>query len=324
MALISVLIITYNHEKYIAEAIEGALLQQCSYSIEIVIGDDCSKDETTAICKKFAEKYPGKIKLLLNEHNIGMMPNFIKTFGACTGKYIAMCEGDDYWTDPLKLQKQVGFLEANPDYAICFHRVKEWFNGELHESKLNTSATEETLSINNLASGNFMHTPSVVFRNHLFTDFPGWFSKSFLGDYVLHMLNAQRGLIKYFPETMAVYRYHQGGTWSSIKAAERLEKGIWVVSSLQTCNFTQEVLDILLTQERRMTESYLKLLMRGDDWDLFIKKLAFHSEKDSYIAQKWLTEHYPKYIATLKASKAYKVAQYLQKGILKYKKKLTR
>jgi len=113
--LVSIICITYNHEPYIAEAIEGVLMQKCSFPIELVIGEDCSTDNTRKICEEYANKSE-LIKLLPTETNLGMMPNFIRTLQSCTGKYIAMCEGDDYWTDPLKLQKQVDFLEANAEY----------------------------------------------------------------------------------------------------------------------------------------------------------------------------------------------------------------
>ncbi|MDF1549683.1 MAG: glycosyltransferase, partial [Bacteroidales bacterium] len=120
---LSVCMITYNHEKYIGQAIEGVLMQKTNFDIELLIGEDFSNDNTRNICMGYKNKYPDKIKLLLREKNIGMMRNFIQTLNTCKGKYIALCDGDDYWTDPLKLQKQVDFLEANPEYALCYHRV---------------------------------------------------------------------------------------------------------------------------------------------------------------------------------------------------------
>ena len=313
---------TYNHEKFIAQALDSFLLQETNFEFDIVIGDDCSTDGTLSICRAYQQKYPGKVKLLPSETNMGMIPNFVRTLKSCTGKYVAMCEGDDYWTNPLKLQTQVDFLEANAAYAICFHRVQNLANGQLVESTINTSATEETYTINNLASGNFIHTPSVVFRNHLFNEFPQWFFQSALGDYVLHMINAKYGLIKYFPQQMAVYRYHDGGVWSAIERGKKLEKGIWVINALLTYDFEEQVKEILLTHRRKLTETYLKLLMKAPDWKEFISKLSFYSQEDDYIAQKWLTEYYPAYVNTLKSSKTYKAAQYFQKRISTYKKRL--
>ena len=121
--LLSVMTITYNHEPYIAQAIESFLVQKTTFDVEIVIGEDRSTDNTLQICLDYKAKYPGKVRVLSRDTNIGMMANMIDTFSQCKGKYVAVCEGDDYWTDPYKLQKQVDFLEKNEEYAICCHNV---------------------------------------------------------------------------------------------------------------------------------------------------------------------------------------------------------
>ena len=118
--MVSICMITYNHANYIRQAIEGVMMQRTSFDIELIIGDDCSTDSTRDICLRFQKTYPGKIRLNEKINNIGPIKNFIKTLGACTGKYVAICEGDDYWVDPLKLQKQVDFLESNNDYSSLF------------------------------------------------------------------------------------------------------------------------------------------------------------------------------------------------------------
>ena len=118
---VSVFMITYNHEKYIAEAIDSVLMQKTDFDFDIVIGEDCSTDATRRIVLEYSRKYPDKIKLLLHNVNVGFISNLMYVLEACTGKYIAMCEGDDYWTDPFKLQKQVDFLEANKEYVLATH-----------------------------------------------------------------------------------------------------------------------------------------------------------------------------------------------------------
>lgn len=120
--LLSIVTITYNHEPYIRKCIEGVLMQQVNFPIEFIIAEDCSTDGTLAICKEYAEKYPDLIKLITSENNVGAIANERRAMKTAKGKYIAFCEGDDYWTDPLKLQKQVDFLENNPDYSVCFTR----------------------------------------------------------------------------------------------------------------------------------------------------------------------------------------------------------
>ena len=208
--LVSIVSITYNHEKYIAQAIDSFLMQETNFDFEIIIGEDCSTDNTLEIIKEYKAKHPDKIELITSENNVGMMPNFIRTLEACKGKYIALCEGDDYWTDPLKLQKQVDFLEANDDYSICFHSVKVLSNDKLINDTITKEVPENT-DILDLAKGNYIHTPSVVFRNN---KFPTWLKDLPIGDYPLHLYNAQFGKIKKMDNLMAVYRVHPGGVHS--------------------------------------------------------------------------------------------------------------
>ncbi|MCF6185625.1 MAG: glycosyltransferase, partial [Bacteroidales bacterium] len=115
---VSILMLTYNHEKFIAQAIESVLMQKVSFNYELIIGDDCSQDNTQKIIREYQKKHPDIIKPVLRTKNIGANNNFVDIFKKATGKYIALLEGDDYWTDPNKLQKQVDFLEANPEYGI--------------------------------------------------------------------------------------------------------------------------------------------------------------------------------------------------------------
>ena len=124
--LLSICCITYNHENFIRQALDGCLMQQTNFPIEIIIHDDASTDNTANIIREYQGKHPHLIKTILQRENqysamgFGFISNVFKE---AQGKYIALCEGDDYWTDPLKLQKQVDFLEANPDFAICFHNA---------------------------------------------------------------------------------------------------------------------------------------------------------------------------------------------------------
>mgnify|MGYP003291856894 CR=1 FL=1 len=124
--LLSIVTITYNHEPYIRKCIEGVLIQQVNFPIEFIIAEDCSTDGTLAICKEYAIKYPNLIQLITSENNVGAIANERRAMKAAKGKYIAFCEGDDYWTDPLKLQRQIDFLEENPKYSVTFHRCKHY------------------------------------------------------------------------------------------------------------------------------------------------------------------------------------------------------
>ncbi len=117
---VSIFMLAYNQEQYIGSAIEGVLMQKTNFRTELVIGEDRSTDRTRAICQEYAAQNSEKIKLLLSESNLGLGANYVKTYAECSGKYVAICDGDDYWTDPLKLQKQVDFLEHNKDFSLVY------------------------------------------------------------------------------------------------------------------------------------------------------------------------------------------------------------
>lgn len=204
--------ITYGHENYIRQAIEGVLMQKCNFEIELILSNDCSPDKTNDVIQEILKTHKSAnwIKYFNHKKNLGMMPNFQFALEKCTGKYIAICEGDDYWIDELKLQKQVDFLEINPEYVLTFHKVKILnLNGEITEDFI-TKVPNNYESLETLAQfGNYIHTPSVVFRNIL-KDFPFEFKQTPIGDFFLYLMLAQHGKIKYLDEKMSVYRYGVG------------------------------------------------------------------------------------------------------------------
>lgn len=207
--------ITYNHEKYIKQAVESILMQKCNFDYEIIIGDDFSQDNTATIIQEFYSKYPNKIIPILRKKNIGMMHNFVDVLQKAKGKYIALCEGDDYWTDPYKLQKQVDFLEANPDYVISYTDYSQTVEGSGIFTERKNLYHKETLGIEDLLEHNYVSTLTCVFRNNLFKEFPKEFYNLKIGDWPLHMLNAKHGKIKYHKGWITgVYRVHDGGIWS--------------------------------------------------------------------------------------------------------------
>ena len=122
--LVSIRTSTYNHGPYIKQCIEGVLMQKTNFPFEYIIGEDCSTDETREIVFDYAKRYPNIIRVITANYNVGSKANGRRCINACRGKYMAICEGDDYWTDPLKLQKQVDFLEENKEYVMCFHNAK--------------------------------------------------------------------------------------------------------------------------------------------------------------------------------------------------------
>lgn len=255
--LVSVAMPTYGQEKFIAEAVLGVLSQQCDFEVELIIADDCSPDNTEKIVRNIIKTHPNGywIKYIRHDKNKGAIPNFAWTILQTTGKHIAICEGDDYWTDSLKLLKQVDFLERNPEYSIVFHKVKEVdLHGVSTVSILASPDYEETYDIYKLATGNFIHTPSVVFKKN-FREFPEWMDISPIGDYPLHMLNAQYGLIKYLPEEMAVYRVGSG-IWSSQSRIYQLVNTMFALKFLISHFNDKEKI------KQSITDQY-NLLMKG-------------------------------------------------------------
>jgi glycosyltransferase involved in cell wall biosynthesis len=219
---VSVLMITYNHEPFIAQAIESALMQETTFNFEIVIGEDCSTDETRKIVRDFQRKYPEKIRLLLPERNLGMHCNYFQTLRACSGQYIAVLDGDDFWTSPHKLQRQADFLDSHPDYTVCFHNVTVFREGAEESGWLHCPPDQkQTCTVEDLLKGNFIPTCSVMRRNGLITELPEWTYGLKMLDWPIHILNAQHGYIGYIDETMAAHRMHSDGLYSGLSPIEQ-------------------------------------------------------------------------------------------------------
>jgi glycosyltransferase involved in cell wall biosynthesis len=208
---VSACIITYNQEDYIVQCLEGALSQIVDFEYEIVIGEDKSTDRTLEICKFYADKYPDKIRLIHREKNLGVIGNWTKTLKECSGDYLALCEGDDYWTDPLKLQKQVDFLEQNKEYIACQHNRELLYN-------------DGTFKFEKSEVGIF--TQCFVFRNLMKgQDYKP--DKSILnGDTFLEYFLKLHGKIKSLDFTGAVYRITGFGVFTSLDDVNKSKNSI--------------------------------------------------------------------------------------------------
>ncbi len=219
---VSVTLIAYNQERFIAQAIEGVLMQQTSFDFELVIGDDCSTDGTRAIVDRYAGD--ARVRVLDRSRNLGMNRNFWDVLGHCRGQYVAMLEGDDYWTDPSKLQRQADYLDAHPDVAVVHHRVLVFEEGTgrtRHDPRVRIRRRKTLDDL--LRRGNFLHTASTMFRNRDFGAAPPWFFDLKIGDLVIYAMNAAHGEIAYLPRTMSVYRVHTGGVHSLLAENARHE-----------------------------------------------------------------------------------------------------
>ncbi|MFT4032209.1 MAG: glycosyltransferase [Siphonobacter sp.] len=212
---LSVFCITYNHGPFIAQAIESFLGQKTTFEFEIVIGDDASKDDTRAILQEYQKRYPDKIRVLLFEKNRGAIYNFVDVYHECKGEYLAICEGDDYWLDPLKLQKQVDFMESHTDYSMCFHNARvEYFDHSAPSYLLNNKDQKPVITLNDIIGDRetwFIATASIVLRKGVLPRLPAWLVQSKSGDIPLHVLLLRQGPAGYIDEVMSVYRKHNGG-----------------------------------------------------------------------------------------------------------------
>ena len=277
---VAVYMITYNHESYIAKAIDSVLMQETNFDFHIFIGEDCSTDNTAKVCKDYANKYPDKITLYSHKVNVGPTLNGQVIYKACFesgAKYIAMLEGDDYWTDPLKLQKQVDFLEDNESCVMCFHDVRILQPSGIIEDDFitnvpkNTKLDQKALVVNS----NFIHTPSVMFRNGFLSDIPRGFQFSPVGDYLLYLWLTNFGDIGYLREPMGVYRYGVGV--HSTKSEEKRKKELfWVVLIGTFLVNKTENLDYL---EKKLA-SFLK---QAVSWDNLIYDYSFKEGVEKFV-----------------------------------------
>lgn len=217
--VISICIVTYNHVNFIKKCLDSILIQKTKYPFEILLGEDDSSDGTTAICIEYASKYPDKIRLFLHNRKNNIMINgvstgrfnFLYNLYSARGKYIAFCDGDDYWTNPLKLQKQVDFLEANPDFNICFHNGKILKGSEFLSKKIYKPNRKENINFVDLLKGDYTKTSCSIFKfdKSIFT-----IPVDLLQDTTLFLYCVKDGAkAHYINEDMAVYRIHEGGVW---------------------------------------------------------------------------------------------------------------
>lgn len=225
--IVSICCITYNHEHYITEALDGFLMQKVNFKYEIIIGDDCSTDHTRKIVEEYIQKYPNIVRLVKQAPNVGAIKNQIKTLNEAKGKYIALCDGDDYWTDSSKLQRQVDFMESHKDCAICSHYTQVINEeGALVYENLSPVALEFTYGDVLLGKREETRVCSMLIKNNYLIkqiSRQHWLYHTYGTDtfFKLYTVAHSHGKIYVLPEVMAVYRLHKNGVWSLIDAKVR-------------------------------------------------------------------------------------------------------
>ena len=210
---VSVIMITYNQERYVGQAVRSVLAQRTAFDFEIVIADDASTDSTPAVLRQLKAENPQRINLILREKNMGAAPNYLDAWSRCRAPYIAICEGDDWWLSTRKLARQVEWMDAHPECTVCFHRVANFYQ-QNSTWTVSTAPAVPDMTLDDLSRSNIITNLSVMYRAIPRADIPDWVAETPLFDYAMHSLHAARGYVRYIPRTMAVYRRHSAGIWS--------------------------------------------------------------------------------------------------------------
>lgn len=231
---VSVLVTTYNHENFLRQALESALSQQTTFPFEIVVGEDCSTDGTRELLQDVFASHPQTIRMVLPEQNLGPNQMYLEVMRAARGDYFAILDGDDYWTSTDKLHRQVEFLEGNARYEVCFHDVLVVTEGSDEPPRPGMPALErDTYELDDLLLGNFVPAASIMHRRVDVEGLPDWFTGFAWIDWLMLVLCAQRGRLRYLPGLSGVYRVHATGLWSSADRMSQLDEELRVYQQLE-------------------------------------------------------------------------------------------
>jgi glycosyltransferase involved in cell wall biosynthesis len=237
--LLDINIACYNHEKYIAKAIEGVLAQKTIYPYRIIIGDDCSTDNSAAIIRSYQERFPHIIEAYYHPVNLGLdgpETNGVFLLKKSNAKYITLLDGDDYWLDPDKLQKQIDFLESNSDFSICFHAVQYKYMDAENKFEVSGQGQKSVTVFEDLTQKNFINGSSCIFRNEFYNRFHEWewILKVSARDWAIFLICAQFGKIYFMREVMAVYRINSSSSWASRNKLMMLREIIAALNVFET------------------------------------------------------------------------------------------
>lgn len=220
-ARISVILVTYNHEAFLAEAIDSVLRQSAIDDVEIIITEDGSSDGTKAIAERYVAAHPDRIRAIFSPVNLRSTVVLSRAIRAASGEYIAYLDGDDYWSDPDKLAKQMALMDAKPQMTMCYHNAMHVGSDGTPLGHNHLPEGVGPVKMRDLILANPVPTCSVFYRASAITPLPQWMDSAPCGDWPLHLLAALKGEIGYIPEVMAAYRQHAGGSWTNLTWAER-------------------------------------------------------------------------------------------------------
>ena len=297
MIKVSVIVHTYNHEKFIRQTLDSILCQEVNFQYEVIVGDDASPDSTPQIIQEYQSKFPDIIKPLLHPKNLGGYGknNTLATLAICKGQYIAAMDGDDYWINPLKLQKQVDFLDNNPDFVACFHNALIHFeDGSAPDMYVNDKSQRAITTIEDLVGEDevwYMATSSVMFRNGIMKEYPKWFHESKSGDIPRYILLGKHGKFFYINELMSVYRKNNGG----MSFTDGKQDAEFLLNRIGMYQGIDEELDYKFheTINKNIARYYLMLANSIQHGDNFIKSRYF-AVKSLFLSKPNSKEHIKK------------------------------
>ncbi|MBQ9953612.1 MAG: glycosyltransferase [Clostridia bacterium] len=278
---VSIICNAYNHEKYIRDALEGFVNQKTNFAFEVLIHDDASTDGTAEIIREYEEKYPSIIKPIYQTENqyskrIGIDRTFQKP--RAKRKYVAMCEGDDYWTDPLKLQKQYDFMEAHPEYSLCICST-DWYNIKTgHLENRGRIKEDRDISLKEIIleeNGRIFQYATVFMKTDVWVGMPLWCRAFPIGDYPLALNAALNGKVRMLADTMAVYRFYSKNSWTvrmdnddaRAKISRQMIEGLDAFNEATDHKYEEAV------NKRRKRHRYMQAMMEHDLKTLHSKEL---------------------------------------------------
>jgi glycosyltransferase involved in cell wall biosynthesis len=220
---VSIILVTYNHERFIAKAMESVMSQATDYRFELLISEDCSTDRTREIVEKYAVLHADCVRLFLSQKNLKSNEVTQRCLRAAAGRYIAFLDGDDYWISENKLQRQVEFLDNSPRCAMCFHQVMRFRDGSALPPEEHVPADHpELIELTDVLKGHYIAGSSMIRREAL-GEIPAWYEHAPYDDWPLYVFAAQHGSIGYLRDVLSAYRLHPGGVWSAATPVQQLE-----------------------------------------------------------------------------------------------------
>ena len=293
MTLVDVNLVTYNHERFVSRAIESILQQKTNFDFRLIIGDDCSTDNTQSIIRDYAQQFPERIQLVLAAEHRGIKHRDrmgIEVLRLSTAKYVALLDGDDYWTDPNKLQTQVDFLEDHPKCSLCFHNAELIYDdGSKPPRNLHPPNQKGIATVEDLINGLVPLPCTAMFRKNLLRDLPDWFYKVPNADWMMWVMLAQQGSICYINQVMAAYRIHAQGVSSRLTAQQRVTNHIETYRAINAqlnYKYDRMISEIVAAAPRREIEHEARVCL--DQYHILVRK----GEIRKGLKFLWLATHF--------------------------------